>query len=107
LLNDKQEIDDDEETLVDEEEAKYEDEPLEEGDQLFYFEADSFFEDNHITVNRCEHGKEENNRTNYDYVLKYDPTRADKKNWKDIVPDTYHEYEDIFTKKDFDKLPER
>jgi hypothetical protein len=40
-------------------------------------------------------------------VLKYDPQRAESKAWTDIVPEQYHDYEDIFTKKYFDKLPER
>jgi len=69
--------------------------PLEEGDRLFIFDLDGYFDTLLI------------NRTNYEYVLKYDPTRAESKVWTDVVPSQYHDYEDIFTKKDFDKLPER
>lgn len=102
---DMHEIDEeDEETLVDKEEIH--EESLEEGDHLFFFNADSFLEDEGITIARC-HQTQENNRTNYDYVLKYNPTLSQSKNWKDVVPEPYHDYEDIFTKKDFDKLPER
>jgi len=79
---------------------------LEQEEQIFYFNTDSFIDDNKITINRCDHGQEIN-RTNYDYVLKYEPNRGDPKNWKNVVPHNYHDYEDIFTKKDFDKLPER
>ena len=68
--------------------------PLEEGDRLFIFDLDGYFDTLLI------------NRTNYEYVLKYDPTRAESKVWTDVVPSQYHDYEDIFTKKDFDKLPE-
>jgi hypothetical protein len=65
---------------------------LEDGDQLFTFDINGYLE---------------NNRTNYDYVLKYDPTKSKTKNWTDILPKQYHNYEDLFTKKDFDKLPEQ
>lgn len=64
--------DDDEETVVEEEETPDKIEPLEQGDQFFYFNADSFLDDNHIAIHRCEH-KQEINRTNYNYVLKYEP----------------------------------
>ena len=43
----------------------------------------------------------------YDYVLKYDPNIAKRKEWKTVVPKLYHNYPDIFVKTDFDKLPER
>jgi len=69
-----------------------EDLSLEDGDQLFTFDVDGYLE---------------NNQTNYDYVLKYDPAKSKSKNWTNIVPKQYHDYEDLFTKKDFDKLPER
>ena len=42
-----------------------------------------------------------------DLGIKYDPSIALKKDWKTVVPKSYHDYDDIFTKKDFDKLPER
>jgi len=51
---------------------------LEDGDQLFTFDVDGYLE---------------NNRTNYDYVLKYDPTKSKTKNWTNIVPKQYHDYE--------------
>jgi len=66
--------------------------PLEEGDRIFVFDVDSYLE---------------LNRTNYDYVKKYDPTYGKTKPWNSVVPPQYHDYEDVFTKKDFDKLPER
>ena len=31
--------------------------------------------------------------------------RREQRHWKEIVPEEYHEYEDVFTKKDFDELP--
>ena len=65
---------------------------LDEGDRLFVYDVDTFID---------------NNRTNYDYVKKYDPTYGNKKDWYNIVPRQYHKFEDIFTKKDFDKLPEQ
>jgi Retroviral aspartyl protease len=65
---------------------------LDKGDRLFVYDVDSFIS---------------TNRTNYDYVKKYDPTYGNKKDWQDIVPPQYHKFEDIFTKKDFDKLPEQ
>ena len=74
-------------TSIDEEDPA----SLEEGDRLFVLDVDGYLEAN---------------RTNYDYVLKYDPNRAESKVWTDIVPKQYHDFEDIFTKKDFDKLPE-
>ena len=94
--------DDDTETLVDEEET------LEKGDQLFFFNTDSFIADNHIEINRNDfHDSNENiSRTNYDYILKHNPKIGESKHWKKVVPKHYHNYEDIFTKKDFDKLPE-
>src|ERR1700729_2635281 len=44
---------------------------------------------------------------NYDYVKKYDPTYGKTKPWDSVVPPQYHDYKDVVTKKDFDKLPER
>ena len=43
----------------------------------------------------------------YDYVLKYDPNIAKRKEGKTAVPKLYHNCPDIFVKTDFDKLPER
>src|SRR5882762_9106764 len=73
---------------------------LEEGDRLFIFDIDGYLEQESNPPQKI-------NRTNYDYVLKYDPQRTESKEWTDIVPSQYHDYEDIFTRKDFDKLPER
>ena len=42
--------DDDTETLIDEEES-----PLEEGDRLFFFNVDSFINDNHLEINRNDY----------------------------------------------------
>jgi hypothetical protein len=44
---------------------------LEDGDQLFTFNVNGYLE---------------NNRTNYNYVLKYDLTKSKTKNWTNIVP---------------------
>ena len=88
--------DDDTETLVDEQE------PLEEGDQLFFFNVDSF-----INRNDFHDSNKEISRTNYDYILKHNPKIGESKHWKNVVPKHYHNYKDIFTKKDFDELPER
>ena len=95
---------DDTETHVDDQDdddrISYED-----GDRLFVFDIDSYLENNHITINRVDHDTELN-RTNYDYILKYNPNRGESKSWNDVVPTQYHDYEDIFTEKDFNKLPE-
>jgi len=72
---------------------------LEEGDCLFIFDIDGYLEQESNPPQKI-------NRTNYDYVLKYDPQRTESKEWTDIVPSQYHNYEDIFTRKYFDKLPE-
>jgi len=60
--------------------------PIDEGDRLFVYDVDSFLETNH---------------TNYDYVKRYDPTYGDKKDWHDIVPQQYHQYEDHLWRKRF------
>jgi|SRR5882762_3577036 len=74
---------------------------LEEGDPLLIFDIDGYFEQEPNPSQKI-------NCTNYDYVLnKYDPQRTESKEWTDIVLNQYHNYEDIFTRKDFDKLPER
>jgi len=73
---------------------------LEERDRLSIFNIDGYLEQESNPPQKINH-------TNYDYVLKYDPQRTESKEWTDIVPNQYHNYEDIFTRKDFDKLPER
>ena len=90
----------DTETLVEEED---EEELLSEGDRLFVFDIDSYLESQSITINKIT----QINRNNYDYILKYDAEKSKSKQWNEVVPPQYHDYEDIFTKKDFDKLPER
>jgi len=70
----------------------YEDE-----DRLFVFDVDSYLESDSFNINR----------TNYDYVKNYNPEIGKTQKWIEVVPETYHDYEDVFTKKEFDKLPER
>jgi len=65
---------------------------LEEGDRLFIFDIDGYLEQESNPPQKI-------NRTNYDYVFKYDPQRTESKEWTDIVPSQYHDYEDVFTRK--------
>ena len=106
FIDNESDIDDDEETLVDEEEESFE---LEEGDRLFAFDIDSYLEQEHLVLARIvtDTGNKTKKKTRYDYVYKYDPNALKSKNWTETVPKAYHNYEDVFTKKDFDKLPER
>ena len=94
------------ETLVDEEES-----PLEEGNCLFFFNVNSFLDDNHLKINRNDYHDHNDNknisRNNYDYILKHNPKIGEPKDWKNVVPKHYHNYHDVFTKKELDKLPER
>lgn len=69
----------------------------EDGDRLFVFNVDTYLKSNPTTINR----------TNYDYVKNYNPEIGKTQKWSDVVPKEYHDFTDIFTKKDFDKLPER
>ena len=98
--------DDNTETLIDEEDS-----PLEEGDRLFFFNVDSFIDDNHLEINRNNYHDHNNNKNiswnNYNYILKHNPKIGEPKDWENVVPKHYHDYHDIFTKKEFDKLPER
>ena len=70
--------DDDTETLVDEEES-----PLEEGDHLFFFNIDSFIDNNHLKINRNDyHDHNENiSWNNYNYILKHNPKIGEPKDW--------------------------
>jgi hypothetical protein len=70
------------------------------GDRLYIFDIDGYLDSQPAESFYL-------NRTNYDYVRQYNPEYGKSKDWKNIVPPQYHSYEDIFTKKDFDKLPER
>ena len=38
--------------------------------------------------------------------MKYDPLYGKAKDWQEVVPKAYHSFEEVFTQKDFDKLPE-
>ena len=38
--------------------------------------------------------------------MKYDLLYGKAKDWKEEVPKAYHSFEEVFTQKDFDKLPE-
>src|ERR1700683_475967 len=82
-----------------EQEQEPSEELLEEGDRLYVFDTERYLEhllhDQHL------------NRTNYDYIHKYDPAYGKSRQWNDVVPPQYHNFEDIFMRKDFDKLPER
>ena len=75
-----------------------------EGDQLFVLDIDKYLQMNSITINYV---KQSINCTNYDYVLKCNPECAKAQDWQEIVPEQYHDYQDRFTKEDFDKLPEQ
>ena len=98
-------IDDDEKWSTDTCQDEIVEEPIEKDDQIFVLDADAYFET--LRLYHQQDVGQEINKTNYDYIFKYDPSRGDKKDWQNIVPAVYHDYEDIFTKKDFDKLPER
>ena len=97
--------DDNTETLVEEES------PLEEGDRFFFFNVDSFLDDNHLEINRNDHHDHDDNenisQNNYDYILKHNSKIGESKDWKNVVPKHYHNYHNVFTNKEFDKLPER
>ena len=84
---------------------------MEEGDRLFFFNVDSFIDDNHIEINRNDYHDHDDNenisRNNYDYILKHNPKIGEPQDWKNVVPKHYHDYHDVFTKKEFDKLPKR
>jgi hypothetical protein len=69
----------------------------EDGDQLFVFNINSYLESNAFTINP----------TNYDYVKNYNPDIGKTTKWTEVVPETYHDYKDVFTKKEFNKLPEQ
>jgi hypothetical protein len=93
----------DTETLVDKEES-----PLEQGNCLFFFNINSFIDNNNVKINQNDyHDHHDISQTNYDYILKHNPKIGESIDWKNVVPKHYHSYDDVFTKKEFDKLPER
>ena len=79
--------------------------PLEEGERLFAFDIDGYLKSKCFTIARVD-DDHKINRTNYDYIMKYDPLYGKAKDWKEVVPKAYHSFEEVFTQKDFDKLPE-
>ena len=49
-----------------------------------------------------------NSQTNISIELTAkEEAKKEKKDWTELVPSFYHEYADVFTKEDFDSLPER
>ena len=94
-IDNEEDIQPEVESLEEESDISYE-----EGDQLFVFDTESYLD--------SEYAKEYYlNRTNYDYVKKYDPMYGTSQEWTKVVPSQYHDYKDVFTKTSFDKLPEK
>src|SRR6202041_1147781 len=79
--------------------------PLDEGERLFAFDIDGYLKSKCFTIVRVD-DNHKINRTNYDYIMKYNPLYGNSKDWQKVVPKAYHSFEEVFTQKDFNKLPE-